>query len=426
MQPAPHFIAALAVRAAATASVVVLASCSQAGLADVWYIEGAKIYEDPVSPPIADGVVIVREGKIVAVGETGETTIPEGARRSTCAGVLAAGFQNSHVHFIAEDFAGAAEKPAAELSRSVNRMIARYGYTTVVDVGSELENTLALRRRIESGEIPGPRVLIAASPLFPHQGLPTYLSHLPDDFRNNMLQPETAEEAIEMIRGNLDAGADATKLFLVTPQRTGDVKRMDADIALSAAEETHARGKLVFAHPTDIEGVRRALAAGVDILTHTTLGAQTLWPDDLLDEAVNAGLAKTPTLKLLGYELRKENVPVEIAPQIIAGSVAQTRAFAEAGGVILFGTDVGYMTDFDPTTEYELLADAGLSPMHILASLTTAPAEIWKEGDRRGRLAPGMDADIVALAGDPAEDPANFANVACAFRGGALIYDASR
>ena len=60
--------------------------------------------------------------------------------------------------------------------------------------------------------------------------------------------------------------------------------------------------------------------------------------------------------------------------------------------------------------------------MQILASLTTAPAARWKEGDRRGRVAPGLDADLVVLAADPAADVKNFARVRCAFRGGKLIY----
>ena len=101
----------------------------------------------------------------------------------------------------------------------------------------------------------------------------------------------------------------------------------------------------------------------------------------------------------------------------MAASVEHVRAFAAAGGEILFGTDVGYMTDHDPAEEYVLLAKAGLGPMQILASLTTTPAARWKEGEKRGRLAAGMLADIVVLEADPAADAANFAKVRCTFRG---------
>jgi imidazolonepropionase-like amidohydrolase len=92
------------------------------------------------------------------------------------------------------------------------------------------------------------------------------------------------------------------------------------------------------------------------------------------------------------------------------------------GGQVLFGTDVGYMTDHDPMLEYELMAKAGMTPMQILASLTTSPAARWQEQHRRGRLAAGMDADLVVLDADPADSPRHFAKVRCAIRGGQVIY----
>ena len=95
----------------------------------------------------------------------------------------------------------------------------------------------------------------------------------------------------------------------------------------------------------------------------------------------------------------------------------------KAGGQVLFGTDVGYMTDYDPAEEYRLLARA-LAPMEILASLTTAPAARWKEGEVRGRVLQGQVADLVVLNADPAADAANFANVRCTLRAGNPTYTA--
>jgi imidazolonepropionase-like amidohydrolase len=235
-------------------------------------------------------------------------------------------------------------------------------------------------------------------------------------------QPATAAAALAVVRGNLDAGSDATKLFVATPQGNGVVRKMPADIARSAVEESHRRGKMVFVHPTDIDGVRAALSAGADVLAHTTLGVETAWPDALRRQVIEAKIAVIPTLKLMGYELGKERAPGGITQRLVAASVEHVRAFAAAGGEILFGTDAGYMTDYDPAEEYVLMAKAGLSPMRILASLTTTPAARWKESERRGRLAAGMQADIVVLEADPAGDPANFAKVRCTFRDGEEIY----
>ncbi len=107
---------------------------------------------------------------------------------------------------------------------------------------------------------------------------------------------------------------------------------------------------------------------------------------------------------------------------VVAVGVEGLRVFSAAGGRVLFGTDVGYMPHYDTTEEYELMAEAGLTPAQILASLTTAPAARWKEQDRRGRVAPGMDADLVVLEADPAADVRNFAKVRCTFRNGEPIY----
>ena len=135
-------------------------------------------------------------------------------------------------------------------------------------------------------------------------------------------------------------------------------------------------------------------------------------------------MAVIPTFKLWSYELAKQNVPPPVVDRLVGATLAELRSFAEAGGQILFGTDVGYMQEFDPTDEYVLMAKAGLTPAQILASLTTEPAKRWKEDKRRGRVEAGFDADLVVLGADPFEDVRNFAQVRCVFRAGQQIYPA--
>ncbi len=385
-------------------------------------LRAGKLYTAPDREPITDGVVLIRDGKIVAAGPKATITVPPQARESACSGaVIMAGFQNSHVHFIGDAWNSAATQPGGELSRKLAGMLTRYGYTSVFDIASDRDNTLAMRARIRRGEVEGPRILTVGLPLFPHKGLPIYLDHLPRDFIARMPQPADSAEATRVVRENLEAGADATKLFIVTPQ-AGRVTRMPADIARAAADESHRRGALVFAHPTDIGGVEASLAAGVDILAHTTHGVETPWPAALQQKAISQGMSLIPTLQLMGYELKKENVPADVSARLVAASVAHVRSFAAAGGQVLFGTDVGYMSDFDPTEEYVLMARAGMSPTQILASLTTNPAARWKEGARRGRVAAGMEADLTVLDADPMTDVANFTKVRCTISAGRVVY----
>ena len=418
----------LAIRHATHLAVVAALIASAPGVAGevpgTWALKAAKLYLAPDSRPIGNGTLLVRDGKIAAAGAD-EIVIPDGTPVSECSGgIVTAGFQNSHVHFISEAFTNARDKSGASLKDALTSMLTRYGYTTVVDTAAfDRDNSLALRTRIESGEVPGPRILTVGLPVFPPQGIPIYLSHFPKEVRDRLPQPGTAQAAVQVVRDNVAAGADATKLFVAPPtDERGTIKRMPLAIARAAADETHRHKQLVIAHPTDIEGVRTAIAAGVDILAHTTLGAEVPWPDEVLRQFVDADMAMIPTLKLLGYELKKQRVPDDVATGLIKMTIDHFRTFAAAGGRVIFGTDVGYMTDYDPAQEYALMADAGLSPMQILASLTTEPAKTWQESNRRGTLAVGMDADIVVLDADPADDPRNFAKVRCAFRQGKAVY----
>jgi imidazolonepropionase-like amidohydrolase len=386
-----------------------------------WALNGAKIYSGPDAPAVR-GQVVIAGNKIQSV-TTEKLRAPSAKTATQCdGGVIVAGFQNSHVHFTSEEFSNARQRPVAELETALTRMLTRYGYITVFDVTSDGDNTLALRNRIEKGELRGPRILTVGPGLFPQHGLPIYISHLPKELLDQLPQPGSVEQTVQIVGKNLDAGADGTKLFIATPQGDGNVKRMPADIASAAVKETHRRGKVAFAHPTDIRGIEDALAAHVDILTHPPLGAPAPWPESLLKQLRDAEVSMTPTLQLFPYELDKQRVPAEIAERLVNETVSEFGKFVALGGQVLFGTDVGYMTDYDPTREYELMAKAGMTPMQILASLTTTPAARWHEQDSRGRIAPGMAADIVVLDADPADSPRNFAAVRCAIRGGKVIY----
>jgi imidazolonepropionase-like amidohydrolase len=102
--------------------------------------------------------------------------------------------------------------------------------------------------------------------------------------------------------------------------------------------------------------------------------------------------------------------------------VAEVRDYARSGGQILFGTDVGYRSDYSTSREYELMARAGLRWREILASLTTTPAERLGAASRRGRVKDGMDGDLVVLGADPARDVRAFADVRHTVRGGQVVF----
>lgn len=405
------------------AAVLFLPACSDPVPEGATVIRAARLYAAPDKAPIDDAAILIVDGRIAAAGPSADIASRGAAVFAQCdGGTVVAGFQNSHVHFTDAKFADAASRPAAELTAALDDMLNRFGFTTVVDTASNLANTVALRSRVDAGEIAGPRILTAGGALYPKNGIPVYLSDLPPDVLASLSQPATVEEALTSVEANIDGGADATKLFLMTPQGDGRYAFMQPDIALAAADETHRRGLLVLAHPTDIEGINLAIEAGVDVLVHTTIGeGKTVWEPALVDQLISKNMAVVPTLQLWPYELQRAKLEPRIVELATADAVEQLRAFAKAGGQVLFGTDVGYMGEYDPTEEYRLMARA-LTPMEILSSLTTAPAARWKEKARRGVIDVGLDADLVVLEADPAADAANFAKVRCTIRGGRLIH----
>lgn len=372
---------------------------------------GGTIYPNPDAAPVLDGVIVVERGRIVAVGGRDTVPVPAAARKIDCAGaVVVAGFQNSHVHFTEDHWTDAARQPAAKLTEHLQAMLTRYGFTQAVDTGSYLSNTAALRRRIERGEVAGPRILTSGTGLFPPDGVPFYLREsLPEGIWKRLPQPRTPDEATRVVQNTLRGGADLIKVFTGTSIERDKVLPMPEPIAVAAVAAAHAAGKPVFCHPSDLAGLELALSAKVDVLAHAIEDPRGITPDHLRRMKAQ-NMAVIPTLALLST---KGN------PWAMLDGV---REYSRLGGQILFGTDVGWSTNYDPTGEYVLMGTAGLSWREILATLTTAPAQRFGEDRRRGRIAPGMDADLVVLAKDPVQDVRAFSDVRVTIRAGRVIY----
>lgn len=390
-------------------ALLALAACGSnqhPATGDRYVITAQRVYTAPDQPPLDHAWVEISGDQILAVG----TGVPPDVRQdTTCSGgVITAGFHNSHVHFTDPAFSDAAKKSPAQLDPAIRDLTTKWGFTTVTDTSSNPIDTVSLRERIAHGELRGPRILTAGTGLY--ADIPFYLRDLPPAVLAQLPQPKTPDEARKAVQLNFSLGADGTKVFIATPQGKGEIHRMDLEVAKAAVDETHRAGKLVMVHPTDVDGVTAAMTAGVDMIIHTTIDPDpSVWPPELIAQLVAKQIAIAPTLKLWGYELAKHQVPKEAVDRIVGYALAQLKAFVAAGGQVLFGTDAGYMTDLDPTGEYVLMAQAGMTPMQILASLTTNPAEKWRAN--RGKVAASLSADLVVLEGDPASDVKQFAAV---------------
>lgn len=370
-------------------------------------VVGVKLYASPTAAPVSNATILIRAGKIAAVGK--HVSIPSGIKTLPCANcVVFAGFWNSHVHFTEPKWMDAASQPADKLTRQLQQMLTLSGFTTVVDTASFPANTVALRRRIESGEIAGPHIYTAGAGLFPPHALPYYIKDLPPALLAQLPQPGTPAEAAKDVLQNISAGSDIVKLFTGSIVAPGHIVPMPLPIAKAAVAAGHDHHQLVFAHTSNLEGTRVAMQSGVDVLAHTPEALEGI-DDSLLHQLVALHMSMIPTLKLFSRD----------------SSIAAIRSvvfkFHQFGGVLMFGTDTGFLTDYDVKEEYHQLALAGLSYRDVLAMLTTAPAERFHVADQQGRIAVGMKGDLTILSADPASDPLAFTSVRYAIRGGKVI-----
>lgn len=205
------------------------------------------------------------------------------------------------------------------------------------------------------------------------------------------------------------------KLFTGSYMGEKPVVNMDTAVAKAAVEVAHNQHKPVFAHPQNSTGVDVVLAANVDVLAHTIPSEPGYTPEQL-SQFKAKGIALVPTLALWTTVTRDR----AIADYLVQSGVGQLKAFAGTGGIILFGTDVGFTKLYDTSLELELMGRA-LSASEVLASLTTNPAAYFKAANK-GQIAQGFDADIVVLDGDPTVDVRNLSNVAYTIRAGTVIY----
>lgn len=372
---------------------------------------GAKVYPSPTDPPIENATLLVHDGKIIAVAPSYrlKNKFPHSSVTIDCKGkVVIAGFWNSHVHFTT-GWDDVPNTPVATLTSHMQQMLTRWGFTTVWDLGSEPSNTLALRQRIESGEIPGPQILMAGD-IFPKGGHPVYL---PPEMQ--LPEAATPQQATEMSKQYLQMGLDGIKLFTGAFMGAKPTINMPTDIVKAAVDVAHDENKPVFAHPQNHTGADNALAGGVDILAHTLPVEGSFTPEELAQmKAQHTALIPTFTL---WTTVTSNQHAVE---QIEAATITQTKAFLSEGGTILFGTDVGFITKYDTTQEFEFMGRA-MGWRDILASLTTNPSDYFK-ASTKGRVEKDMDADLVVLDADPAVDVKNFAKVSYTIRNGRVIY----
>ena len=317
--------------------------------------------------------VTVRGDRIVSVLDRAGST-PRGAREIDLgAAILLPGLIDAHVHLLLGG------PPAANASATLNA-----GFTTVQDLGSLESAALRGRDSIAAGWIPGPRVL-ASGPWLGVSGGTCDFSGI------GVRGPEAFARRV---REDVEHGADLIKICVTGwPEdgyrRPDSVETSEAELR-AAVDEAHRLGRRVAAHAIGAAGVRRAVAAGVELIAHSGFAAAAT-----LGATAEHRIWLVPTLRSFEVQPR--------TPGLDSLSAVMRRTLA-SGVPIAFGTDAGVIPHGRNAREFSALVRHGLSPARALRAATVDAATALGLGDRIGRLAPGLVADIIAVDGDPLAD----------------------
>jgi imidazolonepropionase-like amidohydrolase len=409
----------VAVLALGHATVVAAQQIPAAGSGTV-VLRAARVIDGTGAAPIANGVVVVTDDRIVAVGPEASVRIPAGARRIDLGdATLLPGFIDLHVHLIgrALEDAGASEQAtrdypgtAAIIGAEHARRTLLAGFTSVRQVGASGFQDIGLRKAITDGYVPGPRIQAVGHSLGITGGHCDENNYRPGLFDGS---PESGiangvEEVRAAVRYQVKYGADAIKTcatagVLSAGNAPVGVQQYTFEELKAMVDEGRKIGVKVAAHAHGAEGIKVASRAGVASIEHGSFldeeGARIM--------AAN-GTALVPTMMAGEAVLRAADagkMPLYIAEKARAAATAMqnaTRRAKAAGVPIALGTDAGVGKHGENGHEFTLMVEwGGLTPMEAIVAGTSAAAKVLGWEARLGTLASGKLADIVAVPGDP-------------------------
>lgn len=315
------------------------------------------------------------------------------------------------------------EAEAYRTVRAVNhaRETLRAGFTLLRDLGTEGAGyaDVALKRAIEEGLTPGPRLLVAG------RAIVATGSYGPKraNFRSDCCFPQGAEEAsgidevVRAVRHQASHGADWIKLY--ADYRAGPKGETVATFSIgelkAAVDTAHSLARPVSAHATSDEGMRRAAEAGVDTIEHGYGGS-----------ARTFALMAKKTIALLPTLTASEAICEYFHGHVRGGAPhpriqEAMKGFGlarEAGVVVGCGSDVGVFAHGENARELSLMVKGGMTPVEALAAATATNAALIGREKELGRIREGFLADLVAVDGDPTKDIAALSRVVFVMKGG--------
>ena len=415
---------------------VLLVSSYTSFAADKKALVGGRLVDGLLGAPIANSVILIDGERIEAVGTVDTLPIPAGYEQISTEGMtVLPGLWEMHAHLMLTGHSDYGHWNAVYLDRSAEEImpaaahqLLMAGVTTARDLGAPLEDSLDVRSRIASGEIPGPRLFISG-PFIQAKAYPGE-----EAFRWGV---DGERDARAKVKRLADAGVDVIKLI--------DHDEMTYEEAAAVVDEAHKHGLPVVGHSHRPEEIRRGLEIGIDNFEHTGLAAAPEYPPDLiaaLKERTATGRIRggplywTPTVEgLWNYDETianpehldndcwhlglqtdtiadvaqsiaspKDLLYFDLTPKRKPTLFNKIKQLREAGVVLMIGTDSGIPMSFHCQSTWREM-DLWVNEIDIPAAETIRAATYWpskmmKVADQWGTVTPGLYADIIAVRGD--------------------------
>lgn len=413
--------------------LIALACNQQAAQTSPSYIAftGATIIDGSGTAPIADGVLLIRDGRIASVGTREEVELPAGAEvRDVTGKTIIPGLINTHGHV--GDVKGIeGGHYSRENIRENLAIYARYGITTVVSLGGDRQEAVPLRWVNDTTGGQRARLYTAGA----------------------VVNGNTADAALAVVDSNHRMGVDFMKIRV--DDNLGTSKKMSEAIYKAIIDRSHELSYQVAVHLYYLEDAKKLLAAGGDLLVHSVRDQPV--DQELVDMMQKRKTCYCPTLTrelstyvyedtagffsdpfflqeynrqtiqpLLDPERQREvsnSYSAQTYKQQLPVALANLKILADAGVPLIMGTDSGMPARFMGYFEHlemEMMVDAGLNPMDILQS-ATGNAEACMKLKDVGLLKEGYWADFVILSQNPLDDIRNTRSIEAVWIGGEAI-----
>lgn len=396
-------------------------------------IKAGRLIDVAQASVLEKQLIVIEGDRVKAVGAEGSLTIPAGAMVVDLGqATVLPGLIDCHTHITSQienylvDLVRKSSIDRAVVAHVYARRTLEAGFTTARDLGSGEFIDVALRKAINEGKIPGPRLLVSGHALSTTgghgdiSGVSPYL-HL-EQFSGVV---DGVGEIRKKVRWNVKFGADVIK-FMATAGVLSEEESMGApqfsfEEMKAIVEEANRWGRRVAAHAHGAEGIKLAVRAGVTSIEHGSL-----IDDEGIALMKNNGAYLVPTIfagDAVEQYGKQWNLPEKLMEKARALNIKKRenyRKAVRAGVKIAYGTDAGVFPHGLNAMDFSRLVEAGMTPMQAIQSATTVAAELLDRSQEIGSIATGKYADLVAIAGDPLKDIRALEKIGFVMKGGVV------